>query len=204
MKTRIPHLVALVMAIASFSHASAPAQSATLIFDFQFDVPVFEKPELAPLNDLFVASGIDRVLGRLSYDSREAAFTVTSNFAFSSNIDALFDTPPDELVFITSSGNLNQIRSWDVGIGGVRYLLELTGLDPDEPRPNQWFGGRISETPPDPPNVFELVEAGGGLTPIPLPAAMPLLLGGLGALVALGLRDRRRRLSAPGTPPARS
>jgi hypothetical protein len=195
MALRISTTMAFLAAMAPVALAPAAASASPLAFTFEFDTPAFVKPELAPLNALFTTAGIDRVFGSLAYDSEDAVF-VTSEFTLSSNIDVLFDLPPDELVFAPFSGNLNQIRSWEVRIDGFRYILELTGLDPLELLPNRWFGGLITETGEG--NVFDLVAAGGGLTPqvIPLPAALFPMLGALGLLAGLaGVSARRRTIA---------
>lgn len=191
MSVRMGPVISFLTALASAGIAGTAASAALLSFNFTFDTPNFSKPELDPLESLFSSNGISSVTGTLSYDSNDAVF-VTSNFTFSSNIDALFDQAPGELVF-APGGNLNQIRSWRVAIGGVDYILELTGLDEtDLVHPNEWFGGRV---PGFPDNVFELTAAGGGLTPspVPAPAGLALLAGGLGLLGAVRRGKRRSR-----------
>lgn len=157
-----------------------PAKSELAAFNFQFNAPNFSQPELDPLNQIFTGNSITQATGKLTYDTADAVF-VTSNFTLRSNIDSLFDQTPEELVF-APSGNLNQIRAWEVNIGGVRFLLELTNLDETDTLPNRWFGGRIVETGD---NVFGLTEAGGGLTPtrVPEPATLALFLASLCGLL---------------------
>lgn len=185
MRNRVVALAVLLAAMAQFGLVGTPASAAPLTFKFVFDVPDFSKPELDPLEQLFMSNGVTEVTGMVSYDSDDADF-VTSNFLLTSNIDPLFDQSPDELVF-APTGNLNQIRSWEVHIAGVRYILELTGLDETDTLPNRWFGGQILGFPN---NTFDLTSAGGGLTQIPEPSTLTLLLGGLAGLAAVRLRRR--------------
>jgi hypothetical protein len=165
----------------SLALAATGASASIVTFSFVFDAPDFSKPELDPLEQIFVTNGITSVTGTLSYDTADASF-VTSNFTFSSNIDAFFDSGPDELAF-SNTGTLNQIRSWDIEIGGTDYILELTGLDPADTLSNRWFGGRVLLFPEI--STFELTAAGGGLSRVPLPAGLPLLLSSLGAVAVL-------------------
>jgi len=166
---------------------SAPAKSVPVAYNFQFDVPDFSKPELSVLEQLFLDNSIAEVTGMVGWDTDDAVF-VTSNFTFASNIDSLFDQTPDELVF-APSGNLNQIRSWEVELGGVMYLLELTGLDETDTIPNRWFGGQLL---PWPDTTYDLTEAGGGLMPMSVPEPATLALLGAG-LLALSFGSALRR-----------
>jgi hypothetical protein len=140
----------------SFGLAGTPAEAVPLAFSFEFDAPDFTKPELDPLEQLLTSNGISKVTGTLSYVSEDTDF-VTSNFSPASNIDAVFKRTPGELVS-GNTGKLNQVRSWETHIAGVRYILELMGLDPTEPSPpNLWFGGMVLDFTEV--NVYDLTAA---------------------------------------------
>lgn len=171
---------------------SPTVKSEPIAFNFTFDAPSFTDSALSPLNQIFLDNSITQVNGMVAWDTDDAEF-VTSNFILTSNIDGIFDSTPDELVF-APSGNLNQIRRWEIEIGGTPYILELTGLDPSDTSPNQWFGGQI--TSPDSPNTFELTDAGGGLTPkrIPEPTTLTLFAMALLAVFFVAGTGRIRRV----------
>ena len=189
MKTLLQPVIGALLAVGVLFTAAPVAHSATVLVDFQFDAPDFAKPELDPLEQLLATNGITQVIGSLSYDTADATF-VTNNFSLATNIDALFDTAPDELAF-GLTGELNQIRTWKKNIAGTDYILELTGLDPTEPLlPPRWFGGKIVGFPD---SVFDLTAANGPITVsvVPLPASFPLVLTGVLGLAGFSRRRRR-------------